>query len=96
MAKNDYVPAEGEIRDRAQQIWLERGGQPGHEIDNGLQAEYEPMQLSVRKPAELRPPKSEGDAKVSVASLAQVAALLRTKTRLHPNRQLVSPSPSGS
>jgi hypothetical protein len=49
-------PAEEQIRIRAHQIYLERGGQPGHEIDDWLQAEYELMQLPVRKTAELKLP----------------------------------------
>lgn len=32
---------EGEIRARAYEIYLERGGQPGHEVEDWLQAERE-------------------------------------------------------
>ena len=44
-----------EIAARAYQIYLERGCQPGHEVDDWLQAEYELMRLPVRKLAELNP-----------------------------------------
>jgi hypothetical protein len=46
-----------EVRRRAHQIYLERGCQPGHEVDDWLQAEYELMQLPVRKLAQIDPPK---------------------------------------
>jgi hypothetical protein len=32
---------EDQIRTRAFEIYLERGGQPGHELDDWLQAEFE-------------------------------------------------------
>ena len=47
-------PTEGQIRRRAYEICLERGGQTGHEIDDWLQAEYELIQLPFRKTAELK------------------------------------------
>ena len=39
------VPTEEEIRNRAYQMFLERGGQPGHAIDDWVAAERE---LSAR------------------------------------------------
>jgi hypothetical protein len=48
---------EGDIAARAYQIYLQRGCQSGHEVDDWLQAEYELMQLPVRKLAELLPSK---------------------------------------
>ena len=49
-------PSEAQIRARAFEIFLERGQQPGCELDDWLQAEYELIQLPVRKLAELDPP----------------------------------------
>ena len=66
-----HRPTEEQIRARAYQICLEHGCQPGHEIDDWLQAEYELIQLPVRKVAELEPPKSK-QGKVSKASLVSL------------------------
>jgi hypothetical protein len=52
------VPTHEQIGERAYQIYLARGGQPGHEMDDWLQAEYELMQLPIHKIAELGPPQS--------------------------------------
>ena len=49
-------PTETQIQARAYEIFLGRGGQHGHEIDDWLQAEYELMQLPIEKIAELDPP----------------------------------------
>jgi hypothetical protein len=46
-------PTHQAVAARAYQIYLERGRQSGHEIDDWLQAEYELMQLPVRKLAEV-------------------------------------------
>jgi hypothetical protein len=48
-------PTHHEVAARAYQIYLERGRLGGHDIDDWLQAEYELMQLPVRKLAELEP-----------------------------------------
>jgi hypothetical protein len=48
-------PTEEQIQARAHQIYLERGCEPGHDIDDWLQAEYELMQLPTQKIAELDP-----------------------------------------
>jgi hypothetical protein len=37
-------PTEEQIRSRAHEIFLQHGSQPGHDLDNWLQAEYELMQ----------------------------------------------------
>ena len=50
-------PRHDEIAARAYRIFLERGGQHGYDRDDWLQAEYELMQLPVRKIAELPLPK---------------------------------------
>ena len=49
-------PSPEQIAARAYQIFLERGRLPGHDMDDWLQAEYELMQLPVRKLAEIEPP----------------------------------------
>jgi len=45
-----------QIAARAYQLYLERGRTSGHDVDDWLQAEYELLQLPVRKLAELEPP----------------------------------------
>jgi len=45
-------PTADKIRRRAYQLYRDRGGRPGHEIDDWLQAEYELTQLPIRKLAE--------------------------------------------
>jgi hypothetical protein len=53
----DYrSPTHQEIAARAYQLYLERGFQPGHDLDDWLQAEYELMRLPIRKLAEITPP----------------------------------------
>ena len=68
-------PTETQIRARAFEIFLERGGQPGHETDDWLQAEYELMQLPIAKIAELDPPKVKGpkDRKKSLVHVVRAA-----------------------
>lgn len=53
-------PTYQEIAARAYQIYLERGRGEGRDTDDWLQAEYELMQLPVRKLAEIEPPKPNG------------------------------------
>ena len=50
-------PTPEQIAARAYQLYLERGRTDGHDLDDWMQAEYELMQLPVRKLAELEPPK---------------------------------------
>jgi hypothetical protein len=83
---NVNYPTEEQIRARAYQISRERGGQPGHEIDDWLQAEYELMQLPVRKLAELEPPKHKKASKMSLVSLVQAAVFLGAEALPHLNR----------
>lgn len=68
-------PTEAEIRQRAQEIFLARGGRPGREIDDWLQAEYELTQLPVEHLAKLSAPKSKR-SKLAVAKVAHAALLL--------------------
>ena len=50
-------PSEEQIRARAFELYLERGRQPGHEIDDWLQAEFELTHLPLHV-AHLQPIKS--------------------------------------
>jgi hypothetical protein len=47
------LPDHAEIAARAYRIYLERGREPGHAMDDWLQAEYELMQLPIHKLADL-------------------------------------------
>ena len=49
-------PTPEQIAARAYQLYIERGRTSGHDVDDWLQAEYELIQLPVRKLAELDPP----------------------------------------
>ena len=69
------LPTEVEIRQRALEIFLARGGRPGHAIDDWLQAEYELAQLPVQHLAKLAAPKSKR-ANLAVAEMVQVALLI--------------------
>lgn len=63
-------PKSQEVAARAYQLYLQRGRQPGHEMDDWLQAEYELMQLPVRKLAEMpmvAPVKTKTKAKLPAA-----------------------------
>lgn len=71
----DRLPTEAEIRQRAQEIFLARGGRPGREIDDWLQAEYELAQLPVQQLAKLTTPKSKR-AQLAVAKVVQAALLI--------------------
>jgi len=46
-------PSDEEIAARAYQLYVESDCEPGHDLDNWLQAEYELMQLPVRELANL-------------------------------------------
>jgi len=52
-------PTEEQIRSRAYEIFVQSGCQPGHDMDNWLQAENELMEFPVRRIAELEPPKGK-------------------------------------
>jgi len=41
--------SEGQVRQRAYQIFLERGGQSGHEVDDWLQAERELLEPDTHR-----------------------------------------------
>jgi len=68
-------PTPAQIAARAYQIFLERGRVPGHDMDDWLQAEYELMQLPVRKIAEIEPSPAPRDRikRKSVVDLVRAA-----------------------
>jgi hypothetical protein len=73
-------PTYQQIAARAYQLYLERGRQDGHEVDDWLQAEYELMQLPVQKLAEIEPsqipaPKAKG-RKGSIVEVVRAAMML--------------------
>lgn len=72
------IPTHEQIAQRAQEIYVERGAKPGHELDDWLQAEYELMRLPVQKLAKMDAAtvtKKLG-RKLAVVSLVQVAMVL--------------------
>ena len=77
-------PTEEQIRSRAYEIYVRSGRQPGHDLDNWLQAEYELTQLPIRKIAGLEPTKTK-PGKVSKASLINL---------VHAAERLVANKPS--
>ena len=68
-------PTPAQIAARAYQIYLERGRVVGHDTDDWLQAEYELMQLPVRKLAEIDPPQIPKDRprRKSIVELVRTA-----------------------
>jgi hypothetical protein len=74
MAANDL--AEEQIRNRAYEIYLEGGRKSGHDLDDWVQAEYELMQLPIRKITELEPPKRKKGSKRSLVSMIRAAVLM--------------------
>jgi hypothetical protein len=85
MIAKDGRPTEEQVRARAYQIYQGRGYQPGHEMDDWLQAEYELVQLPIRKIAELHPskPGRKGAGKLALVSMVQAALLLGAETFSH-------------
>src|ERR1700722_16449954 len=78
-------PTEEQVRMRAYQIYLERGGQHGHHRDDWLQAEYELMQLPVQEIAQLDParPKRKENRKLALVSMIQAALLVGVEALPH-------------
>ena len=70
------LPTHEEITERAYLLYLEGGCQPGHDVDDWLQAEYELMQLPIRKIAELEPPKPRKGILRTKSLIAVVQAAL--------------------
>jgi hypothetical protein len=78
-------PKEEQIRARAYEIYRARGGQPGHDMDDWLQAEYELIQLPIRKIAELQStvPKRHAASQLAIVSLVEAAMLLGAEAFPH-------------
>jgi len=78
-------PTEDQVRARAYQLYLERGGQHGHDADDWLQAEYELMQLPVQKIAKLdaAPPKRKENRKLAIVNLVQADMFLGAEALPH-------------
>ena len=68
------LPTTEEIAGRAYQIYLGRGCEPGHDIDDWLQAEYELMQLPTQKIAELE----LSESKLAKGRKSPLVSLVRT------------------
>ena len=74
-------PTHQEIAARAYQLYAQRGRQNGHDMDDWLQAEYELMELPIRKLAEMElpaPVKGTRPAprKRSIVEVVQTAMML--------------------
>lgn len=84
MTKTNY-PSTEQVRARAYQLYLERGGQHGHDTDDWLQAEYELMQLPIQKIARLDavPPKRKESRKLALVNLVQAAVFLGAEALPH-------------
>jgi len=81
-------PREAEIRTRAYQIYESRGRQPGNDMDDWLQAEYELMELPIARIAEIKPARSamRGVHASALIALVQAAFLVGTKAAAHAQR----------
>jgi len=84
MTKTNYPSAE-QVRARAYQLYLERGGQHGHDADDWLQAEYELMQLPIQKIAKLdaATPKRKESRKLALVNMVQAAVFLGAEALPH-------------
>jgi hypothetical protein len=78
--------AEDRIRSRAYQIYLEYGRQPGHDLDNWEQAEYELMELPIQKITKLEPPQRKKGSRLSLVTLIQTAVILGAGALPHLKR----------
>ena len=73
-------PTLGEIRTQAYQIYLTRGSQSGHDLDDWLQAEFDLMQLPLHKIADVEADAVESH-NLKLFSLARVALTLEKRSR---------------
>ena len=76
-------PTEEQIRIRARELFLEHGSQPGHDMDNWLQAEYELMQVPIRKIAELHQSKAKQGKVAKALSLVSFVHLITNVLARH-------------
>jgi hypothetical protein len=77
------LPTQEEISVRAYAIYLARGNQAGHEVDDWLQAEYELLQLPIHKIAEIDTAKFfSGTSKRTMLKRSAVVALVQVALAL--------------
>ena len=79
-------PTEEQIRIRAGEIFLEHDSQPGHDMDNWLQAEYELMQVPIRKIADLPQSKAKQSKVAKALSLVSFVHLITNALAPHLRR----------
>ena len=79
-------PTEKQIRIRAGEIFLKHGSQPEHDMDNWLQAEYELMQLPIRKIAELHQSKAKQGNVAKALTLVSFVHLITNALSQHLKR----------
>ena len=73
-------PTLGEIRTQAYQIYLARGSQPNHSLDDWLQAEYELMQLPLHEIADVEATELASH-NLKLFSLARLSLTLEKQAR---------------
>ena len=73
-------PTLGEIRTQAYLIYQARGSQPGHDLDDWLQAEFDLMQLPLHKIADVEADAIESH-NLKLFSLARVALTFEKRSR---------------
>ena len=77
------LPAQEEITALAHEIYLARGCQPGHDVDDWLQAEYELLQLPIHEIAEIDSSKLPiGNSKRTMLKRSAVVALVQVALAL--------------
>ena len=64
------------VAQRAYEIYLSRGCQPGRDKDDWLQAEYEVLQMPIRQIATLSMPPATAGTKKNSARAVQASALV--------------------
>jgi hypothetical protein len=79
-------PTEEQIRQRAHEIFVQHSFQPEQDVDNWLQAEYELMQLPVRKIAELKQIKPQQGKFTKALSLVSFVNLITSALTPHLKR----------
>jgi hypothetical protein len=77
------LPTHERIAERAKQIYHARGGHPGHEMDDWLQAEYEMMRMPTSQIATLPLPKgAKGKSKTAAKAIKASALIMLVQSAL--------------
>ena len=80
-------PSQEQVRAHAYQIFKERGGEPGHDMDDWLQAEYELLQLPVHRIVEMEhsapASRHKNYRKMALVRLVQSAMLISAEAWPH-------------